>query len=200
MKNLLQIVLVIVFTNLLLNDVLAQKETLQKKENRPKFHKFNTSYIIGSQVYNDNFTYNPGYGFSVSNGVLLNKNVSLGIGLGAQLFEEEKFLPIYFDLTAYKKSKKNKKHSSFINTQLGYSIAWNIALSKMESYDFDGGIFINAGVGRKTKINNELSVLFQVSYRHQFAELSYEVSGVRDYSETLNYDMLVLTVSLLLEK
>jgi len=182
------------------NGAFAQVETEKSKTSLKKYHKLNTSYIVGGQLYNDNFLYNPGYGFSISNGVLINKNVSLGLGLGGQFFEDEKFLPIYLDLTAYKKSKKNKKHSSFINTQLGYSIAWNTALSSMETYDFDGGVFINAGVGRKTKINKELSLMFQASYRHQFAELSYKVSGVKDYSETLNYDMLVLTVGLILEK
>ena len=179
---------------------LGQQDSTNQKERMPKYHRLDASYIFGGQVYNDNFIYVPGYGFSISNGVLINKNISIGLGIGGQFYEDEKFLPIYLDLTAYRKAKKSKKHASFINTQIGYSIGWNAALSKLETYDFNGGAFINAGAGRKTKINDELSLLFQVSYRHQFAELSYKVSGIKDYSESLNYDMLVLTVGLLLEK
>lgn len=200
MKNLLQILSIIALTMMFSSAGFAQVETEEGKERLKKYHKLNLSYIIGGQLYNDNFLYSPGYSFSVVNGILLNKNVSLGLGVGGQFFKEEKFLPIYFDLTAYKNSKKHKKHSSFINTQLGYAIGWNTALSNMETYDFNGGVFISAGLGRKTKISDELSVMFQASYRHQFAELSYKVSGVKNYEETLNYDMLVLTVSLILEK
>ena len=190
----------ILFITVFTNYGFAQN-TEKSDSNRVKtYHKLNVSYIAGGQIYNDNFLYTPGYGLSMSNGFLIKKNLSLGLEVGGQFFEDERFLPISAELTAYQKSKKSKKSKSFINTQLGYSIGWNKAFSNLENYDFKGGLFMNAGFGRRTQINKDLSVVFQLSYRHQFAEIHYNNLNVRDYSTTLNYDMLVLTVSLLLEK
>ena len=161
------------------------------------YQRIDISYCFGGQVYNDNFIYNPGISFQYVYGFMQNKYVGIGIGYGFQTFKNERFTPLYLEAIGYKKKNTN---TSFIKMQIGYSIGWYEGNVNLIGYKYSGGFFIDTGVGRKISLNNGFSLFFHWSYRHQFAKIEYEVFGTQQYSEILNYDMLVISLSLLKEQ
>jgi hypothetical protein len=167
----------------------------KKFTNEPSVYKsFNASYIIGAQLYNDNFLYNPGLSLQMAFGRNVNKDIGIGLGTGYMKMKNERFIPVYLEIMGKKKQKPN---TPFIRFQGGYSIGWSEATNSMVNYDMKGGFYINAGVGRNIRIFDKYSILFLWSFCHQFAQMQYQIFGDRTYSETLNYDMVQVSVGLL---
>ena len=160
---------------------------------RNTFQRIDASYIIGGQIYNDNFIYNPGLSLNMTYGIYLTSDVSIGFGAGYQSFENERFIPIYGEILGYKKHKNTS--APFIRMQMGYGIGWSENFPANIHYKYSGGPFIDIGMGRKFKINDRHSLIMQWSYRHQFARLEYETYGAEMYSQNLNYDMIVITIA-----
>lgn len=158
------------------------------------YQRVEGSYIIGAQVYNDNFLYNPGASLTFSYGASINKYASIGIGSGYQAFDDEKFIPLYMDVIGLKKGKKN---IPYLNMQVGYSIGWADSYNGIESYDYQGGIYVNAGIGRKILLNDKISLLIQCAYRHQSARMELKTSDANNYNQNLNYDMIVFTLGIM---
>lgn len=176
----------------------AQSPEGEKADKKKSYyHRIDASYIIGAQVFNDNFVYNPGASITSSFGHYINKNVGVGLGVGYKQFESETFLPIYCEISGH---KTNKSNTPIINMQLGYSIGWSTRTTGTESYDFNGGIFISAGVGRKIKLKKNYSVLLHWSYQHQFASMDYAIFNTQSYREVLNYDMIVISLGFIRER
>ena len=169
----------------------------QKLDSVNTYNRFGVSYCIGGQVYNDNFIYKPGISVQYSYGLKLNEVVGVGLGLGFQSFQHEQFLPLYLEVMGYKKKKKN---TPVLEMQFGYAPCWYSGSMNLKNYEYHGGVFFNAGVGSKFHVNGPFSVIFHISYRHQFARLEYEIFETDTYSELLNYDMIVLSLSLIKEK
>jgi hypothetical protein len=170
----------------------AQDKVIQDSLNR--YFKLDASYIVGSQIYNNNFIYNPGYGFQVSYGIDLSESVGIGLGTGYSAMQDEHFLPIFIEAMG---SRKKKTSSPVIMMQLGYAVGWYSGDIPSQGYDFGGGMFIDAGLGRKITIGKEYALYFHWSYRHQFAKMEYEVFGGQAYREGLNYDMIVISLGLI---
>lgn len=163
--------------------------------NEPSVYQtLNASYIIGAQLYNDNFLYNPGLSLQMSFGRSVNDDIGIGLGSGYMQMKNERFIPVFLEIMGKKKQKAN---TPFIRFQGGYSIGWSEATTSMVNYDMKGGFYINAGVGRNIRIYDKYSILFQWSFCHQFAQMQYQIFGDRTYSETLNYDMVQVSVGLL---
>lgn len=160
----------------------------------PEYQRLEASYIFGGQVYNNSLIYNPGFSFQGAYGRMINESVGVGIGTGYMHFEHENFVPLFLEVMGY---KKNKSITPLIKMQVGYSFAWYSGNMEIQGYHFHGGVYFDAGVGRKISINTNCSVLFQLSYRHQFAHMRYEIFGGQDYKEAMNYDMLVITLGLI---
>jgi hypothetical protein len=152
-------------------------------------------YIIGGQVYNDNFLYNPGISILGSFNRSISKRVNLGIGTGALIFEDATFLPVYAEFTGYRSKKKNPE---FIVMQLGYSHGWNHSLEEFNNYDFRGGLMVGGGFGMRFEICEAFDLAAFLIYRHQFARVEYEVFDRYRYREELNYDLLTFGVRLIL--
>lgn len=157
------------------------------------YQRVDLSYITGAQVYNDNFVYDPGFSFQLTQGFLLKPDVGFGIGMGYMQLQNENFIPLYIEAIGFKKKKRN---TPMIKFQLGYSYGWNNQSSSYASYDFFGGPFILAGLGRKIDLNSGYSIIFNWSYSHQFGRLEYEIYGGQEYTENMNYDMINLTIAL----
>lgn len=169
----------------------------QKDASKEKFYQsLNLSYIVGGQVYNDNFLYNPGYSLKFSYGKKVNSDISIGLGTGYLSLSNENFLNHFVEIIGKKKKKNN---TPFVNFQGGYSIGWLNSTNSSQYYKINGGIFINAGLGRMIKINEKYILLFHWSYCHQFAKMEYEIFGGNDYSEILNYDMLQISIGVLFD-
>lgn len=158
------------------------------------YQRIDLSYVFGGQIYNNNLIYNPGVSFQTAYGIRVNESVCFGLGTGIMALTDERFAPIFFETTGY---RKNKANSPFIRMQIGYSFAWYAGPMEAEGYRFRGGIYLDAGMGRKIQINSKYSVSFHWSYRHQFAHMEYEVFGGERYTEPMNFDMFVISLGLI---
>jgi len=150
------------------------------------------AFIFGGQIHNDNFLYNPGFVFQGSYGTMVNEYFGLGAGAGHQVFRNEKFIPLFVEAIGYKKPGRN---AAFLKMQTGYSIGWYNGNTDTEGYDYKGGIFFDAGFGRKLPAGLRSSVMFHCSYRHQCAKINYTSPGSNEYDQRLNYDMILLSLS-----
>ncbi|MBN2275754.1 MAG: hypothetical protein JXK95_15600, partial [Bacteroidales bacterium] len=110
------------------------------------YQRADLSYVFGCQIYNDNFQYDPGFSFQGSFGMMINEFVGFGIGAGHQVFQHEKFIPLFVEAVGYKKDKCN---TPFVKMQAGYSIGWHTGTVDMEGYRYRGGFHFDAGIGRK---------------------------------------------------
>lgn len=194
MKNGIYILFIALTVSLFSTKVSAQEKGVFENNIIAVYQQLNAGYIIGAQVYNDNFIYNPGFQFKTSYGVFINKNVAIGLGTGLKLHENESFIPVFTEIIGY---KKNKSNTPLIQMQLGYSIGWDNTPSNIEGYEYTGGLFIDVGMGRKIKLNNNYSLLFQWSYQHQFAKMEYDIFKTSNYSQVINYDMIVITLGVI---
>lgn len=159
-----------------------------------RYQRIDASYIFGGQVYNNNFIYNPGFSFQASYGLRLSESVGIGVGTGYSFLKNEHFIPIFLEATG---CRKNKASSPVVAMQVGYAHGWYTGNLADRDYDFHGGVFIDAGLGRKIQINTDYSLFFHWSYRHHFASMSYEIFGGMEYKESLNYDMLVISLGII---
>lgn len=159
-----------------------------------RYQRVDLSYVFGGQVYNNNLIYNPGFSLQTSFGRMLNESVGVGMGCGYVALQDERFLPVFAEAVGY---KKNKTSTPVIKMQIGYAFGWYAGPMEAEGYKFRGGVYLDAGLGRKIQVNSRYSVFFHWSYRHQFAHMEYEVFGGRKYTEGMNYDMLVISLGLI---
>jgi len=165
-----------------------------RKDTLNSYHRFDASYIFGGQVYNNNFIYNPGFSFQTSYGIQLNESVGIGLGTGYTHLKDEHFIPFYIEAAG---CRKNRASSPMVSMQLGYAHGWYTGDMPNDEYRFRGGIFIDAGLGRKIGVSSNYSLYFHWSYRHHFAKMSYEIFGGQEYTEPLNYDMVVISFGII---
>jgi hypothetical protein len=184
----------ITFTLLTLCNSYAQIADRSPDSLNTTYQRFDASYVFGGQVYNNNFIYNPGFSFQSTYGIQLNESVAVGLGTGYTFLKDEHFMPFFIEASG---SRKNKYGSPTVTMQFGYAHGWYTGDIPNVNYDFRGGFFIDAGLGRKIPINRGYSFYFHWSYRHQFARMSYEVFGGQEFTESLNYDMLVISLGLI---
>jgi hypothetical protein len=156
--------------------------------------KLSLSYIAGVQLYNDYILYNPGYSVLFTESYRLVDNVEIGMGSGYLSLQNERFIPVYIDAVGY---KKNSINTPVIRFQLGYSAAWFRMVTEFSDYKLAGGLYFSAGMGRQFRLNDRYSVLFHWSYCHQSARALYQVFGIPDYAEGVNYDMIRLSFEII---
>lgn len=178
--------------------VFTVSYTLGQESNPTKdidtYTKLELGYLFGGQIYNDNFSYNPGIQAQGSFGFSLNNRVNLGIGMGYYQLTHERFIPIFAEVIGY--THGSNKYSHLISMQLGYSPAWYSEQVGYSGYAYKGGIYFDTGIGMQRIINNSSAIYFRLSYRHQFAKISYELFQGTRYSETLNYDLLNIAIGI----
>ena len=66
--------------------------------------------------------------------------------------------------------------------------------------DFDGGVYFGVGVGNRFEVNDRFTCFLQASYRHQFAQVTYQAYSLPAIRQELNYDMLVISFGIMLEQ
>ncbi|MDD4148937.1 MAG: hypothetical protein PHE33_02800 [Bacteroidales bacterium] len=166
--------------------IAAQEE--QSGEKLKSYQKLEVGYMFGGQAYNDNFSYNPGFQGHGVFGFHITKRFNVGFGIGYYQLTKERFLPVFAEVNGY--TKGNDKISNLITMQLGYAPGWYNEPIGYSDYNYSGGIMFDAGFALQIKINNTVSAYFKLSYRHQFAHISYELFRGTTHSESLNYDLL----------
>ncbi|WP_462280664.1 hypothetical protein [Salinivirga cyanobacteriivorans] len=158
------------------------------------YQRISGGYIFGGQVYNQDFEYNPGVEIQGIYGLKLSKRVSVGVGTGITILEDEQFLPLFAEVNGLTSKKNN---SAALSMQVGYAHGWYNGYDDVDGLEFRGGIYFDAGLGKQLFISENISVLFRVSYRHQFAQMRFETFNNPDYKEAVHYDMLVLSLGIL---
>ena len=172
--------------------VASEAAGFTRNDSTSTYTRADLAFIFGGQIQNDNFLYNPGFTFQASCGIMVNEYFGLGAGAGHQVFRNEKFIPLFVEAIGYKKPGEN---ASFIKMQAGFSPGWYTGNTHTEGYDYRGGLFFDAGFGRKLPVGTRSSVVFHCSYRHQCAKISFTSSGSHEYDQRINYDMIVLLLS-----
>lgn len=186
--------LIPLFISILLMPAAMSQDNEDPDTTLDHFIRLDLAYIFGGQIYNDNFLYNPGFNLFGIYGLDINERMSVGLGTGLQQFRNEKFIPVFIDIAGRISKSKNTR---IISLQGGYAFAWSESLKNLTDSRLNGGIYIGAGFGRKFYLNETFSIIAGISYRHQFAEIEYEVFNLRNYSERINYDLMVIGIGFL---
>ena len=173
--------------------ILSQNQEESTRESQMT-SKVYISYLLGGQFYNDHFLYNPGFSALFTQSYKLTNSLEAGIGSGYTSLLNESFIPFYVEAFGY---KKNKQNSPVIRFQLGYAAAWYRNKDYPTDYVLNGGLYFNAGMGRKIQLRNRYSVLFHWSYCHQSGSISYQVFGNNDYSSSASYDMFQISFGII---
>lgn len=159
----------------------------------PDYQRISFGYVFGGQVYNQNFSYNPGVDLQGVYGLQLSKRVGVGLGIGYYALEHERFLPVFAE---FQGRMRKSNHSPVLSMQMGYSHAWFEGNDDIAGFDFNGGIYFAAGYGMQFQVLQKMHVLFNVAYRHQFAQIAFPTFANDNYTEEANYDMLVISLGI----
>lgn len=153
--------------------------SLKYSQNKKEFRKgafFNITEInfalgIGNVEAGGNKIANTAnsFGFRTINGIQPKENLSLGIGIGIDKYENGTLMPITLDLRIF---NTNKKVSPIFTTNLGYSIGLG---------DADGGIVLNPQIGIMTPISNSMLFLLSLGYKLQESKATY-LAGYNVYT------------------
>ena len=157
--------------------------------------KFEGGYIVGLQVYNDNFLYTPGYSLHFSHDYRINETVHAGLGAGYVSMDKVDFIPVYGEIVGYGSKKNN---APFINFQLGYAFAQGKETRTSMYYSTKGGTYFNAGFGRKWRLSDGYSLSSRCSYTHQFASLEYKIFGQTQHTQFTDYSSLMFSLGILI--
>ncbi len=182
------------FTSILLLCCIRTDASGQSGTDSLKTYQYvSLSGIFGGQVHNNNFLYNSGFAWQASFGFRVNRSLQIGLGVGQQMLKTERFVPLYFETIGFLRDQVN---TPFIRMQAGYSIGWNTGIADVDDYSYRGGIFFDAGLGRRIPAGRGLSLFLGFSYRHQFAMMEYTIYNSRSFRQVLNFDMLIFSLGL----
>lgn len=174
---------------------LAVSGFAQEKENEPlKIHpSFEVNYGVGGLINSENFVFKNGLGAHAIADFEFHERVFAGLGVGYEQFDNDQWVPIFFDLKAF--IKKNKR-SAYFTGQLGYTLMWNDDYARYNSYTYTGGIMFSPGIGYKLPLEKAGTLLFNVSYRQQYASVEYEAAG-ENYTDRLSIVLLAFKIGYL---
>ena len=168
-----------------------KKITLEDSTNKPKskeseltdkltFYNLN-ELSVGAMIEEDASTYN--FGVSSINGITLNNQLSLGVGVELQLTGIGNFVPIYSDIR-FNFSKTPKTFFTFLNAGVAISgrtenvevvePAWNGGFNYYSKpVRYQNGFYGRLGFGYKTNITEKLNASISLFYTAH----SYEASA-----------------------
>jgi hypothetical protein len=165
-----------------------------REKTSPLSSRLSLSYLVGGQLFNDHFLYNPGISALFTESYRITGSFEAGLGSGYVSLIDERFVPVYLEAFGYKKKGKN---SPVIRFQAGFSSAWFGNEHFSAEYKLKGGLYFTAGMGRKIDLKNRYSILFLWSYYHQSGSINYQVFNGDNYSTPVNYDMIQLSFGIM---
>lgn len=182
-------------------------EIEQEISNSKFFFRTELGVLVGNS---DNSQSAP---FSLTGSVnyRINPNLSAGLGIGLEFFNET-YMPVFANVE-YK--FKKTASSPYVFLKAGYQLpleesnaiyydvypVWSSSSSfwpgpdyyGQEGFDTKGGILINPGVGYQQMFTSGFGMNFAVGY--QFHRLNYE--GENDYSLDIDYNRLTIKVGII---
>ena len=138
--------------------------------------KFNTDVVNGVQkkVKNDEFVITA----QTINGIRYKERLFLGVGIGAELWQNGFFVPVFGHL-AY--DVQPKENTFFAALSLGNSFGNRYGTS---FYAKGKGAFMAMiGIGYKQKIAKKLKFLYEIYYKYQVINSTYVISTITDSTE-----------------
>lgn len=173
-----------------ISELQAQEDNRQKKF--IDYTTIDVSYVAGGQLFNNTLLFTPGFAGRISVGKKIHQDIDVGIGSGYLSLKKEEFFPLYVEIVSYKNKKKN---TPFIKFQVGHAFAGlNEESTAYKEFDLYGGIFFSATLGRRVRLNDKYTMLFQTSYCHQTARLKYKIQDASAFTDNLNYEMFLLSL------
>lgn len=149
--------------------------------------------VFGGQEKNEFGLSNPGFSFNHVYSLKPNDRVGFGFGIGILALQKINFVPLYLSFIGFLSEHK----PYFIDFQGGYSVGWR---TTEDEGDYSGGPYLTTGLGRKFRFNSGFSLYLLADYKHQFAHVKYNGQYNPSYRKTLNYNFLVITLGIMLEK
>jgi hypothetical protein len=169
-----------------------QSDSVANKSRNVRF-SVGGGYLLGGQIYNESFSYNPGFSADVSAYYGLNETIFVGGGAGiAALVQKEQFVPLYLSFLGFTRAEKS---GTYFLLNAGASVGSGDAYEALERFELNGGPFFKAGIGRRFVINN-FAFLMGVAFQHQWARGTFESAFGSSYSEPFNYDYLAFELRL----
>jgi len=175
-------------------DKSDNKEDKDKKEIELAY-QLTAGYTFGGQIVDKSLLFESGISFELVTNLRVSSRIYYGLGLGYERYDSETFLPLYLSFTGMTKKKDAGPYLSF---QTGYSFAWDKDFKSYDNYNYRGGLLFSAGIGRMFEMKDKYKILANISLKHQFVRIDYKPVDSGIYTETINYDMIIIKIGLLL--
>lgn len=169
------------------NAAFAQEFATKKRITR-----IEAGYAAG--VSGDSYFYvaNQGVVGAISHGMQWQKLGLLG-GLGFESYDDVHFFPVFMELT---KPFGKQKNSDF-RLRLGYAFGLSSTELELPEYHFDGGAFIQTGVGIPIVNHADFNLKLRLDYKYQHAQFLFQpFDGMNRIETRLYYHFGSLKVAL----
>lgn len=146
------------------NSAFAQELSIKNRITRVE-----AGYAAG--VSGDSYFYvaNQGVVGSVAHGLQWQKLAVLG-GVGFESYDDVHFIPLFLELS---KPFGKQKNSDF-RVRLGYAVGLSSTEIDLPEYHFDGGAFIQTGVGIPLLQQANFNLKLRVDYKYQHAQFLFQ--------------------------
>ncbi len=123
------------------------------------------------------------------NGYQFGDYLSVGVGLGVDMFEDGNVFPIFADVRGYLMGDRNV--SPYVYGDVGYGFT---SADEIENYTDSqrGGIVYGAGIGIQVYKSNRLAWVWNIGYKQQTTFAKYTDINGGLHERTLNLQRLVI--------
>jgi hypothetical protein len=158
---------------------------------KKRITRLDAGYAAG--VSGDSYFYvaNQGVVGSVAHGLQWEKLAVLG-GVGFESYDDVHFIPFFMELS---KPFGKQKNSDF-RVRLGYATGFSTNEVEQPEYHFDGGAFIQTGVGIPILQQDNFNLKLRFDYKYQHAQFLFQpFDGVNRIQTRLYYHFGSLKVA-----
>lgn len=161
-----------------------------KGSEKPKFRiAASGAYLIGGQVYDESFSYNPGFSGELALYYSVSPSVHIGAGTAfSGTMQGERFLPLFASFIGFTKPEAS---GTYFLVNAGHSFAWGRDFSVNAQYDLKGSWNFKAGFGKRFNLG-EKSLMLGLALQHQWARGVFNSDFGGRFEEPLNYDWLAI--------